>query len=399
MDACVRCLRDGRVDTAASVVLIVDDADVQGGSAVFDQVVKDLAAAVSEGRSQAQRVHAVAIDMPPSELQAAGVHSVSDLFTDPAGWLSCSSGVLEQVQWQDLKALQQLAQADAAAWSTAAGVGNNGSCCLVVAGLSTLLMRHPVMQVIQVLLALKSCSHVSSMLLSVHQDLHTPQVMSALQTLSSMVLQLHPLQGLQQELITKATGHSCHGQITASSKRARVGRLKVEQQLYSLLPDGGVQVFAAPEGAAVDAKLLVESSLVQQQQQQWQQKQQQRQQQAGDAVQAAPAAGGAVAAAAGAAAAAAGDELAQKISSSMRLEVSEQERAARAAVQLPYVHQGASKTYTAEDARQYLPPAAGGFGPGVDDGAGSGRLGHILYVRDSEEEHDSDEDPDDDLDI
>lgn len=76
-----------------------------------------------------------------------------------------------------------------------------------------------------------------------------------------------------------------------------------------------------------------------------------------------------------------------------------QERAARAAVQLPYVHQGASKTYTAEDARQYLPPAAGGFGPGVDDGAGSGRLGHILYVRDSEEEHDSDEDPDDDLDI
>ena len=75
-----------------------------------------------------------------------------------------------------------------------------------------------------------------------------------------------------------------------------------------------------------------------------------------------------------------------------------QERAARAAVQLPYVHQGASNTYTAEDARQYLPPAAGGFGPGVD-GAGSGRLGHILYVRDSEEEHDSDEDPDDDLDI
>lgn len=92
-------------------------------------------------------MHAVAVDMPPSELQAAGVHSVSDLFTDPAGWLSCSSSLSEQVQWQDLNALQQLAQADAAAWSAAAGVGDNGSCCLVVAGLSTLLMRHPVMQV------------------------------------------------------------------------------------------------------------------------------------------------------------------------------------------------------------------------------------------------------------
>lgn len=76
-----------------------------------------------------------------------------------------------------------------------------------------------------------------------------------------------------------------------------------------------------------------------------------------------------------------------------------QERAARAAVQLPYAHQGSRKVYEAGDFRQYLPPAAGGYGPGVEDAAGSGQLGHILYVRDSEEEHDSDEDPDDDLDI
>jgi hypothetical protein len=94
-----------------------------------------------------QRVHAVAIDMPPSELKAAGVHSVSDLFTNPAGWLSCSSGLPEQVQWQDLKALQQLAEADAASWGAAAGPDSNGSCSLVVAGLSTLLMRHPLIQV------------------------------------------------------------------------------------------------------------------------------------------------------------------------------------------------------------------------------------------------------------
>lgn len=73
-----------------------------------------------------------------------------------------------------------------------------------------------------------------------------------------------------------------------------------------------------------------------------------------------------------------------------------QERAAKAAVQLPYVHQGAGKAYASGDARQYLPPAAGGYGPGVE---GPGRLGHILYVRDSDEEHDSDEDPDDDLDV
>jgi hypothetical protein len=152
------------------------------------------------------------------------------------------------------------------------------------------------------------------------QDLHTPHVMSALQSLSSMVLQLHPLQGLQQELLNKAVGRTCHGQITASSKRARVGRLKVEQQLYALLPGGGVEVFAAPEGAAVDARLLVKTSLVQQQLQQKQQ-QQQKQQLSEASVQAAPAAAAAVAVGA---AGGAGDELSQKISSSMRLEVSEQ---------------------------------------------------------------------------
>jgi hypothetical protein len=86
-----------------------------------------------------------------------------------------------------------------------------------------------------------------------------------------------------------------------------------------------------------------------------------------------------------------------------------QERAAKAAVQLPYVHQGAGRGIDyAGDARQYLPPAAGGFGPGVSGvaaggavggGGGASKLGHILYVRDSDEEHDSDEDPDDDLDV
>lgn len=42
------------------------------------------------------------------------------------------------------------------------------------------------------------------------------------------------------------------------------------------------------------------------------------------------------------------------------------------------------------DARQYLPKAAGGL---------SATGGHVLYVRDSESELDSDEDPDDELDF
>ncbi len=89
---------------------------------------------------------------------------------------------------------------------------------------------------------------------------------------------------------------------------------------------------------------------------------------------------------------------------------------AREAVRLPYEHQGQAKQYQTEDFRDYLPTAAGGYAAGqhaqdIDAVAAAAasaaapsapevsRLGHILYVRDSEEEHDSDEDPDDDLDI
>lgn len=72
-----------------------------------------------------------------------------------------------------------------------------------------------------------------------------------------------------------------------------------------------------------------------------------------------------------------------------------QEQAARQAVVLPYEHQGSGQAYQTADFKDYLPKAAGGQGKGT----GQGSLGHILYVRDSASEHDSDEDPDDDLDI
>lgn len=81
----------------------------------------------------------------------------------------------------------------------------------------------------------------------------------------------------------------------------------------------------------------------------------------------------------------------QQLPGGMRLELTEPEAAARKHVQLPYEHQGQGSVYSSRDFREYLPETAGGK---------SARLGHILYVRDSDsEEPDSDEDPDDDLDI
>jgi hypothetical protein len=82
---------------------------------------------------------------------------------------------------------------------------------------------------------------------------------------------------------------------------------------------------------------------------------------------------------------------------------------------LPYEHQGAGDAYRTGDWKDYLPRAAGGTGAAgaqhtahvqlLDDAPAqpAARLGTITYTRDSDEEngglHDSDEDPDDDLDI
>lgn len=83
--------------------------------------------------------------------------------------------------------------------------------------------------------------------------------------------------------------------------------------------------------------------------------------------------------------------LVSQVAGGMKLELTEEERVARGSVRLPYEHQREEGRYATGDFRDYLPPEAGGKG---------GKLGHILYVRDSDSEDvDSDEDPDDDLDI
>lgn len=110
------------------------------------QLLQDTAKAISEGRSRVQLLQAVAIDKSPSELRALGASSVTDCFTDPCGWLPTSTPAGDtdagSIQWRDLQLLRQLLQPGAIP-ALAAG----GSCCLVLAGLSTLLLRHPAMQV------------------------------------------------------------------------------------------------------------------------------------------------------------------------------------------------------------------------------------------------------------
>ncbi|GBF92699.1 hypothetical protein Rsub_05068 [Raphidocelis subcapitata] len=426
MDAAVRLLRDGRQVSGgpAALVLLTDDGETLGASAMLLQCTAALAAAAGAGRSQGRGVHGVAVERPPAELLAAGASSATDLFSDPCGWLSeprggcrCESdcgggggatggtgggGGASPWPASDLRRIaadagaafqpQSAAAAAAAAAAADADCAGCDSRCLVIDSLSALLLRHSAGQVLRLLDALQRCPAVSSVLALVHRDLHSPQLLCALQAAASASLDLSPLPPLQRQLAAAAGKPAPHGRARLAVKR-RSGRVHAESQYYALEQDGGVNAYAPPPEAlaAPDPRAIVESELA-----------------AlgksgggggggGPAAAAAAATTAATAAAAGPVAAGAGpgsggpadggggaagaDELTRRLGGvSMRLGLSEQERAERGRVVLPF-----------ERAAQ--------LGGGGGGGEGAPRLGRILYERDSEGEADSDEDPDDDLDL
>ncbi|KAL0046127.1 hypothetical protein WJX82_003208 [Trebouxia sp. C0006] len=155
--------------------------------------------------------------------------------------------------------------------------------------------------------------------------------------------------------------------------KRHTGRVRVESELYSLSQGGGIETDAAPQ-EVITAQLLAAHNVGRleaqhDKRQEAQERQAQAEEEAGLALLTRQA--------------------------GMKLTLTQKEQLARQAVVLPYEHQGAGQAYKTGDFKDYLPQAAGGSGRG----SGEGSLGRILYVRDSASEHDSDEDPDDDLDI
>ncbi|DBA68866.1 TPA: hypothetical protein ACH3X2_013345 [Trebouxia sp. C0005] len=206
----------------------------------------------------------------------------------------------------------------------------------------------------------------------IHKDLHAPQVLAALTSVSTASMLLQPIQGLQKDMAAMTKGKhtwSPHGLLQLHLKR-RTGRVRVESELYSLSQGGGIETDAAPQ-EVITAQLLAAHNVsrLESQHDKAQERQAQAEEEAGLALLTKQA--------------------------GMKLTLTQKEQLARQAVVLPYEHQGAGQVYKTGDFKDYLPQAAGGSGRGT----GEGSLGHILYVRDSASEHDSDEDPDDDLDI
>ncbi|CAG9464967.1 unnamed protein product [Pedinophyceae sp. YPF-701] len=268
----------------------------------------------------------------------------------------------------------------------------DGSVVVVIHSLSWLHLFHSIPALARTLAAVREHPAVSAVLCSYSPPCFSPQELVGLKSLAEAILTIGPASDLDVDLLRCQRGCEVHGRLETLLK-LRTGRGKVSVQMYAIDADatanGRVQLYDPPVAGPATAQILADSKL--------------QAAASGHGLQTPPMS--AVSEGSGVRAAPRTTPVRAKpvsVSSlGMRLELSSEERKARDAVVLPWQHTGDLPSHANFDAEEYLPPAAGGRGPGGKhaDDAGGQKLGHIMYVRDSDSDYDSDEDPDDDLDI
>ncbi|KAL4428190.1 hypothetical protein ABPG75_002279 [Micractinium tetrahymenae] len=425
MDLALRTLREGRADpgSPAPLLLLRDALAVVGGPALLRHAVSELAAAIVGGRAAAAALTIVSLQRPAWHYQQlCGLSGALDLtvvdcFADPYGWGSLAprsqgggiagdrdSSASNVAPLPGLPSagdgLQQLQQRLLGGSSGSSG-GSDGhsvhaqqrrQSIIVFDSLSPLLDAFSPTAVAQLLSRLAAHPSTAGLLCGLHADLHPPAVPAVVEQLAAGSLSLLPASDLERSVCAANHGRAPQGRVEARLRR-RTGRVRAESQLYCIDGSGAVAFLEPPPDLRNPAAAAEK--------------------------------------AAAAAAAAGNGALAQQLAGGMKLSLSREEEEARQRVQLPFEHQGQGAAYQTGDWLDYLPPEAGGRSasrPGSAAGAAKpapaaaaagqqpagqqaaaqgqqqqgqqqGQLGRILYVRDSGSELDSDEDPDDDLDI
>lgn len=398
MEAVIRALKAELGPLGSPCAFLLDDIDAVGGSlcihkvslhlslppppsvvstmanifcAGFVQVLKLLLDGVVSGALSAHTVTLAALGEPPSTYNAL-LHATPsnrltllDCFTDPYGWSARQETTPGTPTLQVFPPTGGLHQLKDSLLTTAVGMPNQRTCA-VIDSLSPLIDAFGAQKVVALLASLRQHPSVACVVCLMHADLHSPADVAAVTHGACCLAYLQPASGLSATLVSGSRPHRAAdplGRVVVKS-RSRKGCVKVDVHDYWIDEEGlrYAKSTAAPAASRHAASQLRNGSN--------------------------PAADVATPTAAAAAA------LPSQLAGGMHLGLSEREEAARKAVRLPYEHQGQSALYSSGDWRDYLPEEAGGRRQG------SSRLGHIMYVRDSDsEEPDSDEDPDDDLDI
>lgn len=395
MDSAVRLLRDGVLSDSAAPPLFVieDDTIVLGGQALFSKLVASYRAAVATCRSQATHIVSLLLDTTNQGAfndTSSRLETLVDYSSKPFTWISEVVGApaeeaddavgglveLERKLHEVYRSCEGVPKEQAAEQVGSQTVRSEGKrdLCLIINSLSTLLIWFPSLQVYQFIRRQQQNPRISCVLTTLHRDLHPPQTCQLFESLASCLACLSPLSPLQQSAAKAVLGKPAHGQVDFQYKR-RSGRVKVDSCYFTLLSPADLEVYAAPDEGALDPQEMVSKAL--------EESQKNRETGQGPRTLMSGAPEGSM------------GQDGPLVQSTMKLTLTEEERAAKRSVLLPFEHQGGGQAYQTGDFKDYLPPAAGGRAMG----SGADKLGHILYVRDSASEYDSDEDPDDDLDI
>lgn len=373
-DAVCRVLRDGKVDGEHATSLTINDSvNSPFGPTVFDYIFTQLSSYISSNKSQSKGIVIVTFTRSPlftlELLKSRGIDvgkshewlRVVDCYTDPLGWKGRlkERGVVKNVSTEgltnvglcrDVRKLDDLLSLILAAGK---GLVGEGKFSVAIDSVNEMLRHASLSSVASLLTNIRSHAQVSSVFWLLHSDLHDMKTAAACEYMSSVVATVKPLITSSDALRDNIDNLSLleqnykRGQFRASLKR-RNGRVKVMCEEFSV-EQSFIKFTTLTAGENAVAQSLV-----------------------------------------------------PKVQ--FNLQLSDKEKSDRAKVVLPFEHQETGKSVQIYDGRKSLnegkhdsnaalPPE------NMQKHEDSGR-GEIIYFRDSDDEMpDSDEDPDDDLDI
>ncbi|WVY90421.1 hypothetical protein V8G54_035935 [Vigna mungo] len=423
-------LRDGALQGELAPTLTIKDSLASPFAFhVFSHILLQLSSHVIAQKSQSQGIVIVALSRSPSSYAALlnmnGVDVASsnkwihilDCYTDPLGWkdktrksvnaTDCSPQIsIATSSFKTVKDVDKLFSVITELGRAAGLVGENKArFCVAIDSLSELL-RHASLQSVAGLLSdLRSHDQISNIFGLLHSDLHEERTVAVLEYMSSMVASVDPYHSadgqkgclgdsFSQQNLTK-------GKFNVRSKR-RNGRVRVTCEEFKV-ESGGISFasVSSVDGTAI-AGLLPKMEMillcyvhVTRSKNQSTNNLFEIRTQHSEIVSIR------------------NDELDIKTEDGksiwtincknkvqFNLQLSEKERVDRSNVVLPFEHQGNGKPIQIYDGRRSLEESNSEANPISSSKKEDSAMGEIIYFRDSDDEMpDSDEDPDDDLDI
>ncbi|WCJ25365.1 hypothetical protein M5689_007253 [Euphorbia peplus] len=373
-----RTLRDGGLEgELAPALTIKDTASSPFGFDVFSHILSHLSSFTSAGKTQFRGIVLVAFTRSPSFyielLKARGIDTSSsskwiqilDCYTDPLGWkdklLEVGNGMETSSEVSSMGKLCKDVRDLDKLYSLILDLGrglvgqDKDRFSVAIDSVNEMLRYASVSRVAALLSNLRSHDQISSIYWLLHSDLHEVRVTSVLEYMSSIVASVEPLtrsdkgQRWNLENLSLSEHDFGKGKVNVRFKR-RNGRVRVMSERFDIDHSGMKFTSVSSEDGIINQGILPKVQF--------------------------------------------------------NLELSEKEQIERANVVLPFEHQGNGKPIQIYDGRRSLAENKNEETDGSSENSGSSinnsaaGAGEIIYFRDSDDEHpDSDEDPDDDLDI